>query len=158
MKFVNFYSGIILSAATLMVGVNGAANAAEPGNAEAIVKYRQAVMKSQGAHMAAAAAIIKGKVEFKDQLIDHVKALESTTRDIEVLFPKGTDVGKTAALKEVWTKTDEFRKHAKEAQEKSAALAKAVAAGETQNYGPRFKDLAEACKACHKDFRKKEEH
>jgi len=158
MKSTKHYMSIILSTAALLVGMSGVAHAAEPKNAEAIVKYRQAVMMSQGGHMGAAAAIIQGKVDFKDQLAGHVNALEATTKDIDAMFPKGTDVGKTKALKEVWTKNDEFRKRAKDAQEKSAALAKVVAAGDTQNYGPRFKDLADACKACHKDFRKKEEH
>lgn len=158
MKSIKRYSNIVIAATILMVGMNSLAQAADDKKAEAIVKYRQAVMKSQAGHMAAAAAIIMGKVDFKNQLTDHVKALEATTKDIDSLFPKGSDVGKTKALKEVWTKSDEFRKRAKDAQDKSAALAQVVAAGETQNYGPRFKELADACKACHKDFRKKEKH
>jgi len=156
MKSIQRYSRIIFSAAALLVGMSCAAHAAE-SKEEDIVKYRESVMKSQAGHMGAAAAIIMGKVDFKDQLSAHVKALEATTKDIDSLFPKGSDVGKTKALKEVWTKPDEFRKRAKDAQDKAAALAQAVAAGDTQNYGPRFKDLADACKACHKDFRKKEE-
>ena len=158
MKIEKRVYGILFAAAVLLIGVSCMANAAESTKAQDIVKYRQSVMKSQGGHMAAAAAIIQGKVEFKDQLAAHVKALEETTKDIDSLFPKGTDVGKTKALKEVWTKHDEFSKRAKDARDKAAALAKAVEAGDTQNYGPKFKDLAEACKACHKDFRKKEEH
>ena len=93
----------------------------------------------------------------KDQLAAHVNALEATTMEIDKLFPKDTDMGDTKALKEVWSNNDEFMKRAKDAQQKSTALAKAVAAGETQNYGARLKDLLEACKSCHKDFRKKEE-
>jgi cytochrome c556 len=158
MKSAKRFFSIILSAATLLAGMSYVAYAAEPMNAKNIVKYRMMVMKSQAAHMGAAAEIIQGKVDFKDQLLGHVKALEATTKDIVSLFPKGTDVGKTKARKEVWTKTDEFRKRAKNAEEKSAALAKVVAAGDTQKYGPSFKELADACKACHKDFRKKEKH
>lgn len=158
MKIKKHVPGIIFSVAVLLVGLSCVANAAELKNAKDIVKYRQSVMTSQSGHMAAAAAIIQGKVDFKDQLGAHVKALEATTKDIDSLFPKGTDVGKTKALKEVWTKHDEFSKRAKDAQDKAAALARAVEAGDTQNYGPKFKELGEACKACHKDFRKKEKH
>ena len=157
---VKHCSSVIVSAATLWLGmgiVGSIVQAAEATPADEIVKYRQNVMTSQRGHMGAAAAIIQGKVEFKDQLLDHVKALEATTKDIPGLFPKGSDVGETKALKEVWTNNDEFRKRAKDAQEKSAALAKAVAAGDSQSYGKHLKDLGEACKACHKDFRKKEE-
>lgn len=158
MNFVKRYSLMMVSATALLVGMSCVAQAAEKmaSKEEAIVKYRQAVMKSQGGHMAASAAIIMGKVDFNNQLADHVKALESTTKEIVSLFPKGTDVGKTKALKEVWSKNDDFRKRAKDAEDKAAALAQAVAAGDTQSYGKHFKDLAEACKACHKDFRKKE--
>ena len=157
MTSVNHYSRILVSASALWIGMSCVAHAAEPTASEEIVKFRQSVMLSQRGHMAAAAAIIQGKVEFKDQLAVHAKALEGTTQDIASLFPQGTDVGETKALKEVWTNNDEFRKLAKDAQQKAAALSQAVAAGDSMSYGQRLKDLSESCKACHKDFRKKEE-
>ena len=43
-----------------------------------------------------------------------------------------------------------------QAQEKSQALAKAVASGDAPQYGPLRKDLLDACKAWHKDFRAKQ--
>jgi cytochrome c556 len=126
-------------------------------NPEEIVKYRQAVMKSQAGHMAAVAAIVQGKVDYKDQLVDHVKALEATSRDIARLFPKDSDIANSKALSETWSNYAEFQKQAKDTQQKSSALAQAVAAGDKQNYGARFKDLQESCKGCHKDFRKKDD-
>jgi cytochrome c556 len=155
MTLVKRYSLILTSATLLVLSLHTLALAADKKE-EAIVKYRQEVMKSQGAHMSAAAAIIMGKVEFKDQLPAHVAALEATTKDIVSLFPAGSDVGKTKALKSVWSKQEEFHKRAKDAEDMSAALAKAVAAGDSQSYGKHFKALADACKSCHKDFRKKE--
>jgi cytochrome c556 len=123
---------------------------------EDIIKYRQNVMKAQGAHLAAAAAIIQGKVDYKNQLAGHVQALQATTKDIPGLFPKGSDFGETKALDAVWQKNAEFQKLAKDTQQKVDALAKAVAANDSANYGARFKDVADSCKACHKDFRKEE--
>jgi cytochrome c556 len=157
MTVVKRYSVILASTAALLLGLNTAALAADKkaSKEEAIVKYRQEVMKSQGAHMSAAAAIIMGKVDYKDQLTAHVTALEATTKLISSLFPPGSDVGKTKALKTVWTKKDEFDKRAKESEDMAEALAKAVAAGDTASYGKHFKALADACKSCHKDFRKK---
>ena len=154
---VKRFALVTTSTLILWVGANSVTHADETMAAEEIVKYRQSIMLSQRGHMAAAAAIIQGKVEFKDQLLSHVKALEATTRDIPTLFAQGTDVGDTKALKEVWTSNEEFLKRAKDAQQKSAALAQTVAAGDSKNYGPRLKDLGESCKSCHKDFRKKEE-
>lgn len=150
MKNARIHHRILLASACLMVGT---AFASEP---EDIIKYRQNVMKSQGAHLASAAAIIQGKVDYKNQLGDHVKALQATTKDIPGLFPKGSDFGETKALDAVWQKNADFQKLAKDTQQKTAALAKAVAANDSKNYGARFKDVADSCKACHKDFRKEE--
>jgi cytochrome c556 len=121
-----------------------------------IVKYRQTVMQSQREHMAAATAIIQGKVDFADQLDGHARALEATTRAMASLFPEGSMAGETRALSAVWDNNAEFRRRAQDTQEKSAAFAKVVAAGDTQHYSTSLNDLLNSCKSCHKDFRKKE--
>jgi cytochrome c556 len=131
----------------------GTAFAAE---SEDIIKYRQAMMKANGAHMAATAAIVQGKVDYKNQLADHAKALQALNKDVAGLFPKGSDFGETKALDAVWQKNAEFQKLSKDTQHKADELAKTVAAGDSKNYGARFKELSDSCKACHKDFRKEE--
>ena len=151
---ITFRPCFLFTSVWLLLDASLAAYAAEP---EDIIKYRQSVMLSQRAHMAAATAIIQGKVDFKDQLGHHVKSLEATTKDIPSLFPKDSDFGDTKALDAVWKNNAEFLKSAKNAREKSQALAKTVAAGDTKNYAPRLKELQEACRSCHKDFRKEEE-
>jgi cytochrome c556 len=150
MKHPRISQRILLATACLMAGT---AFAAEP---EDIIKYRQNVMKSNGAHMAAAAAIINGKVDFKSQLGDHAKALQAINKDVASLFPKDSDFGETKALDAVWKNNAEFQKRAKDASQKADAFAKAVAAGDSKNYGARFKELSDSCKSCHKDYRKEE--
>ena len=150
MKHPRIAHCILLATACLMTG---AVFAAEP---EDIIKYRQNVMKANGAHMAATAAIVQGKVDFKNQLGDHVKALQAINKDIAALFPKDSDFGETKALDAVWKNNADFQKHAKDTAQKADALAKTVAAGDSKNYGARFKELSETCKSCHKDFRKEE--
>jgi cytochrome c556 len=124
-------------------------SAADPGD---VVKYRQAVMKANGSHMGATAAILQGKVDYKNQLADHARALEALNRDIVALFPEGTKVGKTEALDSVWEKRAEFEKRARDARDKAAAFAKAVSANDA-NALAKFQELGDSCKACHKDFR-----
>ncbi len=156
MKAVTLYQyryTILLTSVCLLLGTSIVTHAVQP---EDLIKYRQSVMLSQRAHMAAATAIIEGKVEFKDQLADHVKALEATTKMIPGLFPEGSDMGDTKALESVWKNNAEFLKRAKITQEKSQMLAKAVTSGDTAQYGVLLKDLLDACKSCHKDFRAKE--
>src|SRR3989338_8328949 len=58
---------------------------------EDVIKYRQNVMKANGAHAAAAGAIIQGKVGYKKDLADHAKALAAINRDVAALFPKRSE-------------------------------------------------------------------
>lgn len=144
--------GITLIACGMFAGSFAVQAESDPEN---VIKFRQSVMKANGAHMSAA-AIVQGKVEYKDRLADHAKALEMFTKNIPALFPKGSDFGADSkALDSVWAKPAEFEKLSKDTQTKAAAFAKAVAAKDAQ-LGPKFKELAESCKACHKDFRKEE--
>lgn len=124
---------------------------------EDIIKYRQNVMKSNGAHTAAIAAIVQGKVEYKDRLADHAKAVQTFTKNIPALFPPGSDFGDTEALDSVWKNRAGFEKAAKNTEQKAAALAQAAAKGDPKSVGPKLKELADSCKACHKDFRKEEQ-
>jgi cytochrome c556 len=140
----------LMATVALLAAAAAAAQAAEPAE---IVKYRQAVMKANGAHMSAAAAIIFGKVDFKSDLGEHVRALQAINRDIPALFPAGSTTADSAALPGVWMSHDDFKKRAADAARRAEALAKAVAAGDTKSYAARFGELGDACKACHKDYR-----
>lgn len=144
---------LLFVAVCMIAGVSLAARAAEP---EDVIKYRENVMKSQGAHLAAAAAIIQGKVDFKSQLREHTRALVASTNDIPTLFPKGSDFGETEALDAVWQKPAEFKKAAEHAHKMAVALDNAVAKDDTKSYPMHLKATVDACKECHKDFRKEE--
>ena len=128
--------------------------AADP---EDIIKYRQNSMKASGAHMAAAGAIIKGKVPFNSQLIVHALALEQLNHDTASLFPKGSDFGKTKALDAVWEKRADFEKAAHAVSIKAKAFTRAAASRDPKTAEPAFKALGDACSSCHKKFRKKDD-
>lgn len=118
---------------------------------EDVIKYRKNVMKAYAAHMAAAGAIVQGKV--KGSAVGHAKALEATTQDMPAMFPAGSDFGETNALDTVWSKRADFEKTAKDTQAKAAAFAKAAGGADA---AAKFKDLSDSCKACHKDYRKEQ--
>jgi len=129
----------------------GAAVAAEP---EDIIKYRKNVMKATAGHMGATAAIVTGKVNYKGDLADHARAIQAMTKDVAALFPKDSDFGDTEALDAVWKNTAEFKKRSDNAKAKSTAFVNAVASNDQAKIAAGFKELNDACKACHKDFRK----
>jgi cytochrome c556 len=143
----------ILASLLLATGVVMTAQAAEP---EDIIKYRKGMMKATGAHMGAVNAILSGKVEYKNDLADHARALAALNRDVAGLFPKDSDFGDTNALDAVWTKTDDFKKRAGDAKARSADFVKAVATNDSARMKAAFGALNDACKACHKDYRKEE--
>ena len=144
------HSFLALAVATLFTA---AAVAAEP---EDIIKYRKNVMKATAGHMGATAAIITGKVDYKGDLADHARALAALTKDTAALFPKDSDFGDTEALDAVWKNNAEFKKRASTAKAKSEAFVKAVATKDNSKIAAGFKELNDACKACHKDFRKEQ--
>lgn len=142
----------------LVLAVTLPAVAVAQSDPEDIIKYRQNVMKVNGANMAAMAAILQGKVpEFKDRLGDHARGVQAGTKNIPALFPKDSDFGDTEALESVWKNPAEFKKRSDDTSKKADALAKAVAGGDTKAIQARFRELSDSCKACHKDFRKEQQ-
>ena len=128
--------------------------AAEP---EDVIKYRQAVMKSQGGHMGAAAQILKGKVDFGSDLEYHASALTASSAGLTKLFPKDSDFGETRAKPEIWTNSAEFERASKDAEQAAKAFLAAVKSNDQAAVTRTFGDFAEACKGCHKKFREKKE-
>lgn len=137
----------------LLAGLTTASVAAEP---EDIIKYRKASMKANGGHMAATAAILSGKVDYKKDLANHARALAAINSDVAGLFPPDSDFGDTDALDAVWKKKADFSARAKDAKDKSAAFEKAVSTNDKAKMSAAFGQLNDACKACHKDFRKEQ--
>lgn len=123
---------------------------------EDLIKYRQGVMKSVGGHMAAAGLIVQGKVGFGDDLSQHADSIARSLSKVEALFPKGSDFGETRALDAIWKKPEDFKKVASKGGAAAAEFSKAVKAGDKAVMGAKYKDLGEACKACHKDYRQEE--
>ena len=145
---------LLTMGSVLMMLTSVAPRAAEP---EDIIKYRQNMMKAIGGHTGAAGAIIQGKVDYKNQLADHARALQALTGDIPALFPKDSDFGDTKAKDGVWSNRAEFEKTAKDAKARVATFAKAVQDGNQQAIVASYKEMGEGCKSCHKDFRKKDD-
>ncbi len=134
----------------LLALVSLAAHAADPDD---MIKYRKNVMNANGGLMGASNALLQNKVGFGGQVAAYAKALEALNRDLPSLFPAGTNGGDTDAHPDVWSKRAEFERRAKDTQAKAAVFAKAAAANDGK-LAEKFKDLSDACKSCHKDFRK----
>ena len=116
-----------------------------------VIQKRQDAMKSNGA----AAKAIKAAVEAKDHATVEAKAKDimGTADKIVSLFPKGSTTGKTKAKPEIWEKSDDFSKAAKNLSKAAGDLASAAKAGNDADVEVKVKALGDACGSCHKQFR-----
>ena len=116
-----------------------------------VIQKRQDAMKGNSA----AAKAIKGAVETKDYATVEAKAKDimGTADKIVSLFPKGSTTGKTKAKPEIWEKSDDFSKAAKNLSKSASELASAAKAGNADDVDVKVKALGEACNSCHKQFR-----
>jgi cytochrome c556 len=118
---------------------------------EDFIEKRQKAMKGNSADVKA----IKGAVESKDYATIETKAKDimGTADKIPSLFPKGSNLGKTKAKPEIWEKSDEFAKNAKNLSKAAGELASAAKSQDDAAVGTKFKALGETCNSCHKEFR-----
>ena len=116
-----------------------------------VIQKRQDAMKGNSE----AAKAIKAAVEAKDYATVEAKAKDimGTADKIVSLFPKGSTTGKTKAKPEIWEKSDDFSKAAKNLSKASSDLASAAKAGNDADVGVKVKALGDACGSCHKQFR-----
>jgi cytochrome c556 len=135
----------------------GVAGVAWSADGEEIIKYRISVMKAYAGHTGAAARIVRGKVDYTDQLPLHATAMRDISMLIGDLFPEDSDFGETRAKEEVWSKRDEFNQAVKKNQETTEAFLKSVSSGDAATRAESFKALTDSCKACHEKFRSEEE-
>ena len=118
---------------------------------EDFIEKRQKAMKSNSADVKA----IKAAVESKDYATIETKAKDimGTADKIPSLFPKGSNVGKTKAKPEIWEKSDEFAKEAKNLSKASSELAAAAKSKDDAAIATKVKALGEVCSSCHNQFR-----
>jgi cytochrome c556 len=71
------------------------------------------------------------------------------------LFPAGTDKGDTKAAPAIWTDQAGFQKDAMALSAAGEKLATAAKAGDETAVAAAYKEIGDACGACHKDYRLK---
>ena len=149
------------AAAALLASTMGAAAFAadEPAN---IVKYRQAFMRANGAHITMFSAMVKDEVSWDDELVGHAHALHEQSQNVLRLFPEGTGKDdtevKSAALPVIWERWDEFQQAAQAFEQESAKLVEVAEGGDQTAIAQQLAALGkEGCGNCHETFREKQD-
>ena len=146
----------VAGAGLLAATLGAAAFAAdEPAN---IIKYRQAFMSANGAHITMVAAMVKDEVSWDDELVGHAHALHEQSQNLLRLFPEGTAKGDvevdTRALPVIWERWDEFQQAAEAFEQESAKLVEAAESGDATAIAQQLAALGRSgCGDCHETFR-----
>ncbi|MFQ5661070.1 MAG: c-type cytochrome [Gammaproteobacteria bacterium] len=122
---------------------------------EALIKYRQNLMKGQAGHLGAMFGIVKGGTGRSTDLPVHARALYELLGMVVPAFEHRTSGGKTRAKPELWNDFTDFKQKAGDAENAADQVLKAVASGDNGSLGKALGAMGEACKACHKKYRAK---
>jgi cytochrome c556 len=117
----------------------------------------EALMKSIGGHVGATASLISGKITAPGHLKVHAAAIAGVSEGVTKYFPKDSTDEDSAAKPEIWADWTDFEKKANDMHDAAVGYNRVVQAdGSADEVRTAFKTLADACKACHEDYRKKD--
>ncbi len=153
----NWLGALVFGALAAMIAfttVTTAEAADEPAN---VIKYRQKVMSSIGAHIGSIGAVLKGEVSYTGHVAAHARAMHDASLMIDDIFPAGSDVGETRAKPEIWQDWAKFEAATKTFQAATKELARVADTGDMAAVGAQLNKVGEACGGCHKPFRKKKQ-
>lgn len=103
---------------------------------------------------------MKAAIQHRDSVkgwADQAGALEEWAQLIPSMFPDGTQTGHdTKAKAAIWTDRAGFEKRARAYADAARALETAARADDLAGFTAAFKNVGQACGACHKAYREKE--
>ena len=139
------------------LAVSAIALAHDSAKPEDVIDYRQGLMTVIGWNFGPLAAMVKGKHPFDAaEFAKHAGRIANLSDQILEGFAKGSDKGKTDAKPDVWANWDDFQSKAKDLDTQAKLLAEVAKANDEAKDKEQFKKVAEACKACHDKYKKKD--
>ena len=139
-----------LTVAIVALALSGTAFAADT-----TIEYRKNNRKAIGAHMQSVVAIVKGEVEFADQLPAHARALADTASFSKAAFEQKATSGDSTAKADIWQRWDDFAADADAMQAAADKLAAAASTGDKGALRASVGELGRTCKSCHDSYRQK---
>ena len=127
------------------------------GKPDDAIDYRMGLMSVIGWNFGSLGAMVKGKAPFDAaDFAKHANRVASLSDQIVEGFPKGSDQGHTGAKPEIWRSWDDFQSKARDFETQATLLAEVAKANDEAKDKEQFKKVAEACKACHEKYKKKD--
>jgi len=124
---------------------------------EEAIKYRKSVMFLIVQHFKRMGAVVQGKAAYdKDAFATNANAVAMlATLPWEAMMEPGTDKGDTTQNSAVFDKPAQFKKAAESFEADTAKLAGTAKGGDLNAIKAQFGKVAQNCKSCHTNFRKK---
>ena len=126
-------------------------------NGDASIGYRQKVMGAIGANMGSIGDIMKFKLPHQANIPAHAEAIRTSAKLIPSAFEKRVTEGPTDAKAKIWDNWSDFKDKAADLEEAGAKLASVARGNDMGATMDAVKNVGEACKACHKEYRKPKE-
>jgi len=120
--------------------------------------YREAVMTAMRGHIGAASAIVRGLIDNDGHLVDHAAALANAAKELDRLFPAGSNVGESEALPLIWEEPEAFAEAIGKLQNATAVFLAAAESGDEAAIGSAFREVGMSCRGCHDRYREEHEH
>ena len=113
-------------------------------------------MKGVGAHINNIAAVAKGKITFRGNLVSDAQGIVNGLATAGDLFPNGTEGGKTNALSSIWEDPAGFEKVLGESSTLAEQLLDVIqTTSDIKEIGMALGALGKSCGQCHEPYRKK---
>lgn len=145
---------IAVAASLLALAAPASAQFAKPEDA---IKYRQSAMFVMGTHFGRIGAMANGKAPYDAKVAETSAAIVAEMSKLPWAgFVAGTETGgNTKAKPEIWTEQAKFKENNEKLMAQTPKLAVAAKTGDLAALKTAFSATADACKACHDDFRNK---
>ena len=142
--------------AILVIAGIASASAFAQMKPEEAIKLRQAGMKLMNYNFGSIGAMVNDKKPYnKDEAIRNASRIDALSNHPFEFFGAGTEKGETKASANIWKDNAKFNASAEKLQVESTKLAQVARTGDMAALKTQFGATAQACKACHDDFREK---
>lgn len=123
-----------------------------------VIDYRKDVMLGMATHLTALTGLLAGEMDFDERHLEaQATSLGLNAQLVSSLFPPESGEGDTAALPGIWQRPEQFLARAEAAEREGRNLVAAAESGDREFLVQSLKRLADACRNCHREFRREEE-
>jgi len=139
-------SGMVAGIAVALLGLTGAAMAQD------VITQRREGMRTEARQMEAIKAVIDARGDTRP-LVERADTIAAFYRDLQALYPRGSDTGATRALPAIWTDPAGFETNRANIVVALGTLRAAAASGDLAATTAAFNQVGAVCGTCHRGFR-----